>query len=203
MVTPPLQELSLVKLDDVDARDFLVSRLDLLNSENPQYVFATDNQFNVIIRNESGSDVYGGLSKKPVMSFGLFTLSVPGYLNMMEYQGLTLYDHGHIFSGFLDFGKEGIVPVGRRSQHDVPLEEIQWGFNIHGQNHAIYPLGNDEDAALLDRIVSAFRKYGTFEQQQEKKSRRVRPFYDASRYFKGVVGLQKPLEVRLLTSGQK
>jgi hypothetical protein len=204
MANPQFQESSLVKLDDVYARAFLVNRLDLLDAEKPQYVFATDNQFNVIFRNESGSDVYGGLSKKPFASlFGLFTLSMPGYLNMMDYQGLKLYDYGHIFSGFLDFGEEGIIPIGRRSQHNVPLEDIQWGFDIRGQNHAIYPLGNDGDAALLDRIVSVFRKYGTFEQQQEKKSRRAKPFYDTSRYFKRVVGLQRPLEVRLLTSGQE
>ena len=203
MANPQPQESSLVKLDDVDARDFLVNHLDLLDAEKPRYVFATDNQFNVIFRNESGSDVYGGLSKKPVMSFGPFTLSMPGYLNRMDYQGLTLYDHGHIFNGFLDFGEEGIVPIGRRSQHDVPLEDIQWGFDIRGQNHAIYPLGNEGDTALLDRIISVFRKYGTFEQQQEKKSRRAKPFYDGGRALKRVVGLQRPLEVRLLTSGQE
>jgi hypothetical protein len=186
MANPQLQELSLVKLDDVAAREFLASHLDFLDAEKPQYVFATEDQFKVIIRNENGTDVYGGLSKKPMISFGPFTLSVPGYLNMIDYQGLTLYDHGHIFSGFLDFGEDGIVPTGRRSQHDVPLEDIQWGYDVYGQNHAIYPFGNNGDVALLDRIVSVFRKYGTFEQQQQKKSRRSKPFYDVARHVRGL-----------------
>ena len=186
-------------MDNLDARCFLANTLNLLDKEKPKHIFSTKNKFRAIIRNENGSDVYCGLSEKQIMSLGPFTVSVPGYLNAMMYHGLTIYDNGHIFSGFLDFGKEGILPIGRRAQHDAPIEDIGWGFNVFGQNYKLYPFRDEEDASLIDRVTSVFRKYGTFEQREKKKSRYVKSFYDISNNIRNGICLPGNLRYKLLT----
>lgn len=194
-------ESTLVTVADTNVKEFLTHRLDLLDAEKPRDVFATDDMYKVIIRNESGSDVFGGLSKKPLKSlFGILTLSVPGYLNRMNYLGLTVYDHGDIFTHIAHNPDGTWVGIGRRSQQDTLIEEVKFGFDVEGANYSILPFGNQEDATLADRITDVFRKYGVFEIEQEKKSRHTKPLYDLSRYCQRILGLQKPSERRLLTS---
>ncbi|MFH1399884.1 MAG: hypothetical protein ABIH41_00035, partial [Nanoarchaeota archaeon] len=189
---------------DRDARAFLVDRLDLLDRETPQYLFATKSAFNVIIRNRSGSDVSGELSRKPFISFaGFLTVFVPGYLQTMQYDGLALYDPGPLFAYEARNADGTWSGLGRLTQQDTALEEFKLHFDVHGTTHAINPLGNDEDAALADRITNSFQKYGTFEMKQDKKSRLVKPAYDASRYALRAVGLHESLEGRTLASRQE
>lgn len=73
------------------------------------------------------------------------------------------------------------------------------GYDINGQNYALYPFGSQQDAALVDRMIVVFRKYGTFEQKEKKKSRIIKPVYDLWRRIRRISGRQETLEVKLLT----
>lgn len=185
----------------VDHRVFLENRLDMLDAEIPKHVFSTSDRYKIIIRNKSGSDVYGGLATWIV--FGFF--QVPGQLNRIDYHGITLYTCRpcDLFAGKISLPDGGWIGFDRRTQADVPLEEVTLGFDIGGVTHEIYPHGNDVDAGLIDRIVKVFRKYGTFEETHRKKSKYVRPVFDAARSLRTYAGLQKPLETKLLSSGNE
>ncbi len=191
-----LLESSVRQSENINPRQFLCNRLDLLEKENPQYVFVTDDPFKIIVRNESGSDVYGTYQKKhfhPLLS--LLLGPSPGYLNQMNYEGLTVYDHGNLFSYALENSDGTWTGIDRRAQQDIPLDQIQYGFDIHGTNHVIYPYGGGDDALLADRITKIFNKYGTFERQQPKKSRQSKRWYDLTRYVRTTIGLQKPVSL--------
>ncbi len=173
-------------------REILVEGLDLLNNETPQHIFRTRDPYKIVIRNKSGSDIFGGLSVKEVLFW-----KVPGYLNAMTYGGLTIYDKGPICQGVIPGNNGEIFLIGRRSQHDVPVEDIEYGFDIFGQNHAIYPYRNKEEYDLFYRIILTFKKFGEFTLDNKKKSRFVKPLYDVVRGVKRIRN-QKTLELSLL-----
>lgn len=165
-------------LADALRRDILLNRLDILEKEVPWKVFRTDDLYAVTIKNESGSEVTGGLSKKSGVLFGI-PFSMPGYLNTMAYEGVVLYDHCHIFAHVARFPDGSWTGIGRRAQHEVPLEELAFGVDVYGGNHLLYPFGRGDDARLADRIIGVFRKYGSFVDGQESASRYLEPLYDA------------------------
>lgn len=178
--------------DSVNPVDVLVRGLDLLDKETPQYMFRTKDPYKIIIRNKSGSDIIGGLSVNY-----LFFFKVPGLLNAMTYGGLTIYDRGSIFQGFIPGDNGGFIPIGRRSQHDVPLEDIYYGFDILGQNHVIHPYRNKEEHDLFFRIIYSFKKFGEFTLNVKKKSRFVKPMYDIARGVRRITN-NNSSEVKLL-----
>ena len=165
-------------------RQFLINRAELLQAEEPEHAFRTGDPYNIVIRNKSGTDVYGELFHGHI----LFFFPVPGVLERLEYQGLRLPHPNPLnyYTHFTTYADGTWGGFGRRSQADVPLEDVTFGLDIYGANVTIRPFGPDIDIA--QKLQDAFRKYYDFERTAAKKSRTSKKYYDLGRYVRRLTG---------------
>lgn len=116
-----------------------------MDGEEPQHIFRTNDTYKVVIRNKSGSDIYGGLFHGHI-----FFIPVPGLLETMAYGGLKMC-YPHIpFTYMCDLGDGSWTGIGKISQQDVPFEEVK-------------STETDERVSMTEN-----QKQETQEQQQEK-----------------------------------
>ena len=166
-------------------RNFLTNRAELLAAEKPEYVFKTRDPYKIVFRNNSGTDVYGELFHGYIFFF-----PVPGVLEKLEYEGLGLPSSNPLtyFAYYTEYADGTWEGLGRRSQPDVPLEEVKFGLTIYGTNVTIKPFGPDMDIA--QRLLDVFKKYHDFERTAKKKPMVSKAYHDFARVVRRLRGRQ-------------
>ena len=175
----------LIHSDDVVSRKFLTNRLDALENETPEFIFNTKDSYQAMILNRSGSEIKAGL-----FHGWMFCFPIPGLVESMEYQGLKIWFPRIPFAYTAQLGNGAWTGVGQTTQQGTPVEKMEYGFEIFGKHAVLYPLGNGEDALLVDRVSRSFTKFRKFEYNRSRNFRFMKNPYNFFQYIRYQIAKQ-------------
>ncbi len=144
-----LLELSLLR---AQARDYLAEQLRLLHDEVPTHLFKTDNEYKVIIKNRSGSEIKGEYFHGSILVF-----LIPGLLTRIQYHDLDIR-----------CGDEAYIKPHADFWEMAPLEQIGWVYQVRSQTHILFPYADEDDGWLVEKAETVFDKYRAFDAVAKK-----------------------------------